>query len=442
MCISPKSSRSGNITNINSFINPKISNKNNVKEESNKYSKKKLSSRNNEILKAPKKNIYKKILPNSIFQFSSNNSTSSNTTSNFNNIKSHNHINFDYDTNSYKNPEYLKRVNKSIKNQNNANDTREKIDNFLQRYKNKMKNSMSNSSTDIMRGHNRSLSKNLNQELIISKIVDKLVAENINKINKYNLELNQQTYKNEIEKNLFGSMTTKEYNLYNNKNKINFLMPPSYKNVISINNIKSPGLNRHSALTSSTMNIYSKKINNQTKTNINFNRPKRPNSNDNMKNIKIQRKNNSKQNYRQKMNLSKSKDITNKTNYNNFSKKQKNLSNGVGLNNNQIEYVQINLFNGGNDEKLLKEGKNLIFNKFEKKRNQYNNKKKQKNKEKEVKLFDSDINYSNDGNYLTNTCLSFNEKSRQSKEVFTPEENHFQAVNYLQLIKNTDKKFG
>ena len=442
MCISPKSSRSGNITNINSFINPKISNKNNVKEESTKYSKKKLSSRNNEILKAPKKNIYKKILPNSIFQFSSNNSTSSNTTSNFNNIKSHNHINFDYDTNSYKNPDYLKRVNKSIKNQNNANDTREKIDNFLQRYKNKMKNSMSNSSTDIMRGHNRSLSKNLNQELIISKIVDKLVAENINKINKYNLELNQQTYKNEIEKNLFGSMTTKEYNLYNNKNKINFLMPPSYKNVISINNIKSPGLNRHSALTSSTMNIYSKKINNQTKTNINFNKPKRPNSNDNMKNIKIQRKNNSKQNYRPKMNLSKSKDITNKTNYNNFSKKQKNLSNGVGLNNNQIEYVQINLFNGGNDEKLLKEGKNLIFNKFEKKRNQYNNKKKQKNKEKEVKLFDSDINYSNDGNYLTNTCLSFNEKSRQSKEVFTPEENHFQAVNYLQLIKNTDKKFG
>ena len=442
MCISPKSSRSGNITNINSFINPKISNKNNVKEESTKYSKKKLSSRNNEILKAPKKNIYKKILPNSIFQFSSNNSTSSNTTSNFNNIKSHNHINFDYDTNSYKNPEYLKRVNKSIKNQNNANDTREKIDNFLQRYKNKMKDSMSNSSTDIMRGHNRSLSKNLNQELIISKIVDKLVAENINKINKYNLELNQQTYKNEIEKNLFGSMTTKEYNLYNNKNKINFLMPPSYKNVISINNIKSPGLNRHSALTSSTMNIYSKKINNQTKTNINFNKPKRPNSNDNMKNIKIQRKNNSKQNYRPKMNLSKSKDITNKTNYNNFSKKQKNLSNGVGLNNNQIEYVQINLFNGGNDEKLLKEGKNLIFNKFEKKRNQYNNKKKQKNKEKEVKLFDSDINYSNDGNYLTNTCLSFNEKGRQSKEVFTPEENHFQAVNYLQLIKNTDKKFG
>ena len=116
---------------------------------------------------------------------------------------------------------------------------------------------MSNSSTDIIKGHNRSLSKNLNQELIISKIVDKLVADNINKINKFNLDLNHKTYKNELEKTLFGSMTTKEYNPYNNsKNKINYLMPPNYKNVISINNIKSPGLSRHSALTSSTMNIY------------------------------------------------------------------------------------------------------------------------------------------------------------------------------------------
>ena len=443
MCISPKSSRSGNITNINSFINQKNTNKNISKEDITKYSKKRLSSRNNEPLKAPKKNIYKKILPNGIFQFSSNNSTSSNTTSNFNNVKTHNIINFDYDSTTYKNPDYLKRNNKPIKNQNNTNNTKEKIDNFLQRYKNKMKNSMSNSSTDIMRGHNRSLSKNLNQELIISKIVDKLVAENINKINKYNLDINHQPYKNEIEKTLFGYNTTKEYNPYNNKNKINFLMPQNYKNIISINNIKSPGLSRHSALTSSTMNIYSKKTNNQINSNANINKPKRPNSNDNMKNVKIQRKNNSKtNNNKSRMNLSKSKDIINKTNYNNFSKRQKNLSNGVGLNNNQIEYVQINLFNGGNDEKLLKEGKNLIFNKFEKKRNQGNTNKKQKNKEKEVKLFDSDINYSNEGNYLTNTCLSFNEKSRQSKDAFTPEENHFQAVSYLQLIKNNDTKFA
>ena len=288
MCLSPKSSRSNNISNINSFINTKNVQKNTSKEDSEKLSKKKLSSRNNEILKAPKKNIYRKILPNSILQFSSNNSTSSNTTSNFNNVKTHNHINFDFDSNTYKNPEYLNRNKKCINNQNNTNNTKEKLDNFLQRYKNKMKNSMSNSSSDIMRGHNRSLSKNLNQELIISKIVDKLVAENINKLNKYNLELNHKTYKNEFEKNLFGSMTTKEYNPYsNNKNKINYLIPPQYKNVISINNIKSPGLSRHSALTSSTRNIYSKKINNKTNSNLNNTKQKRPNSNDSMKNIKI-----------------------------------------------------------------------------------------------------------------------------------------------------------
>ena len=448
MCISLKSSRSSNITNINSFINQRNTNKNITNDDSEKNTKKKLSSRNNEMLRAPKKNLYKKILPNSIFQFSSNNSTSSNTTSNFNKVKSHNYINFDFDTYSYINPDYLKRNNKSIKNQNNqnkVNNQKERIDNFLERYKKKMKNSMSSSSTDIKRGHNRSLSKNLNQELIISKIVDKLVAENMHKINKYNLELNHQTYKNEIEKNLLGSMTTKEYNPYNNKNKINFLIPPNYKNIISINNTKS-GLNHHTALTSSTMNIYAKKINNQTNcnvnTNINNSKQKRPNSNDNMKNINIQKKNNSKSKNKPKMNLSKSKEIINKTSYNNFSKKQKNISNGVGLNNNQIEYVQINLFNGGNDDKILKEGKNIIFNKFDKKRNKYNSKKKQKNKEKEVKLFDSDINCSNDGNYLTNTCLSFNEKSRQSKENFTPEENHFQVVNYLQLIKISDKNFG
>lgn len=443
MCLSPKSSRSNNITNINSFIISKNNNKNISKEDSDKFSKKRLSSRNNEMLHAPKKNIYKKILPNSILQFSSNNSTSSNTASNFNNVKTHNQINYELDSNTYKNPDYLKRNNKYIKNKinSNANNTKVKIDNFLQRYKNKMKNGMSNSSTDIIKGHNRSLSKNLNQELIISKIVDKLVEDNINKINKFNLDLNHKTYKNELEKTLFGSMTTKEYNPYNNsKNKINYLMPPNYKNVISINNIKSPGLSRHSALTSSTRNIYSKKINNRT--NANLNNQKRPNSNESMKNIKVQRKNNSKSNHKTKMNLSKSKDIINNVNYNNFTKRQKNLSNGLGLNNNQIEYVQINLFNGGNDEKLLKEGKNLIFNKFDKKRNQYNNKKKIKNKEKEVKLFDSDINYSNDGNYLTNTCLSFNEKSRQAKETFTPEESHFQAVHYIQLIKKNDKKFG
>ena len=71
MCLSPKTSRS----NINSFFNIKSKNRNTSKEDiDNKLSKKRLSSRNNEI-KNPKKYLYKKIIPNNLLQFSSNNST-------------------------------------------------------------------------------------------------------------------------------------------------------------------------------------------------------------------------------------------------------------------------------------------------------------------------------------------------------------------------------
>ena len=69
-------------------------------------------------------------------------------------------------------------------------------------------------------------------------------------------------------------------------------------------------------------------------------------------------------------------------------------------------------------------------------------KKINKSKDKEVKLFDNDINCSNDGIYLTNTYLSYNDKSKRYKEITTPEENHFQAIAYIQLIKNNDKKFS
>ena len=64
-----------------------------------------------------------------------------------------------------------------------------------------------------------------------------------------------------------------------------------------------------------------------------------------------------------------------------------------------------------------------------------------KNKEKEVKLFDSDINGSNDRLYMTKSFLRFNNKSRLNKDFSTPEENHFQAVNYIQLIKNNNQNF-
>ena len=454
MCLSPKTSRS----NINSFFNMKSTNRNTSKEDTdNKLSKKRLSSRNNEIIKNPKKNLYKKIIPNNLIQFSSNNSTSSNT-SHLNNVKTNNHLFNEYE-NEYKNPNYIKRNMKYFKHQDYSNilinNTKEKIENIFQKYKKKTYNrnniNNSNSNYNNKTKHNRSLSKNLNQDLVISKIVDKLVIDNINKINKLNLNLNPKPKKFDkfdIEKTFLGSLTTKEYNPYlktNSKTNINFPIPTNSKNIISINNINSLAISRHSALTSSTGNIYTKKTLRQ----INSNKPNRPNSNDNIKKNKNIKKSCSNGNNKKGkvMNLSKynSKPVNNNITFNNYYKKQKKYSNGVGLNNNKIEYVQINLFNNGHDDEISKE-KNYLSNRIEKKisngGNNNSNLKNLKNKEKEVKLFDSDINGSNDGIYMTKSFLSFNDKSRLTKDFFTPEENHFQAVNYVQLIKNNNIKFS
>ena len=441
MCLSPKTTRS----NINSFFNLKNTNRNKSKEDKDsKLSKKRLSSRNNENIKNPKKNIYKKIIPNNLIQFSSNNSTSSNA-SHLNNVKTHNHIFNEYES-GYINPDFIKRNMKYFKKQDYTNilinNSKEKIDNIFQKYKKKTYNSHVNS--NIKARHNRSLSKNLNQDLVISKIVDKLAIENINKINKLNLNLNSNQKKFDIEKTFLGSdsLTTKDYNPYlktNTKNNINFPISTNYKNIVSINNINSLGITRPSALTSSTRNIYSRKTSRQIKSS----RPNRPNSNDNIKKNKNIRNKGANNKKGKVMNLSKSKDIKNNITFNNYYKKQKKYLGGVGLNNNKIEYVQINLFNNGQEDKFSKD-KNYIFSKIEKKgiSNGNSNKKNiKKNKEKEVKLFDNDINGSNDGLYLTKSFL-FNDKSRLTKDLFTPEENHFQAVNYVQLIKKNNNKFS
>ena len=104
MCLSPRSSGS----NINSFFKSKNNNKKTSKEDNeNKLFQKMLSSRNNEIVSNPKKFIYRKILPKNLIQFSSNNSTSSNT-SYLNNEKTYNKKNDDFES-EYKNQNYLKK---------------------------------------------------------------------------------------------------------------------------------------------------------------------------------------------------------------------------------------------------------------------------------------------------------------------------------------------
>ena len=452
MCLSPKTSRS----NINSFFNAKSINRNTSKENTdNKLPKKRLSSRNNELNKNQKKFLYKKIIPSNLIQFSSNNSTSSNT-SHLNNIKTNNQINNDYEP-GYKNPSYIKRNMKYFKRQDYStiliNNTKDKIENIFQKYNKKTYNKSSiknqNNNNIIQTKHNRSLSKNLNKDLVISKMVDKLAIDNINKINKFNLNLNQykaKLDKFDIEKTFLGSMTTKDYNPYlitNSKNKITFPINTNYKNIISINNINSLGISRHSALTSSTGNIYTKKTSKQ----INSSRPNRPNSNDNLKKGKKMKNKLDKNKNFKVMNLSKnkSKEFNANMTFNNYCNKKKNNMNGVGLNNNKIEYVQINLFNNGHEDK--NKDKNFIYNRIEKKVSNGNlggnsKIKNNKNREKEVKLFDSDINCSNEGIYMTKSFLNFNEKSRTTKEFLTPEENHFQAVNYVQLIKDNNQKFS
>ena len=438
MCFSPKTSRS----NINSLFNLKNTNKNTSKEDkNNKLSKKRLSSRNNENLKNQKKNLYKKIVPNNLIQFSSNNSTSSNN-SHLNNVKTNNFIFKDLE---FKNPNYIKRNIKYFKRQDYSkilmNNSKEKIDKIFQKYNKKIYNSHINN--NIKTNHNRSSSKNLNQDLVISKIVDKLVIDNINKINKLNINLNSNQNKFELEKTFLGSLTTKDYNPYlksNSKNNINFPISTNYKNIISINNINSLGNSRHSALTSSTRNINIRKTSRQMKSG----KPNRPNSNDNIKKNKNIRHKYVNDKNGKIMDLSKSKEIKNNITFNNYYKKPNKYSGGVGLNNNKIESVQINLFNNGHEDKFSRE-KNNIFNKIEKKSSSNlnsNMKNIKKTKEKEVKLFENDLNGSNDGLYMTKSFLSYNDKSRISKDLCTPEENHFQAVNYIQLIQKNNKKFS
>ena len=424
MCLSPKTGRSNNINSIFQQIN---NNRNNSKEEKdNKFSKKKLSSRNNEIIKNQKKYKFKKNIPNSLIQFSSNNSTSSNTS----------HLNkqkFNEKEIRYKNRDYLKRNMKYFKRQDYSNilinNTKEKIKNIFQKCNKKTYNGQLNYSNfnNNNNRHNRSLSKNLNQDSVISKIVDKLVIDNIHKISKNDLDNN----------NFLGSNTTKEYNPYlktNSKKDLNFPISASLKNIISINDINSLGISRHSAIMSSTSRIYSKKTSRQIKTN----KPNRPNSNDNMKKIKKMNSNHANNKKVKTTNISKTKD-NNSATFNNYYKKQKKYSNAVGINNNKIEYVQINLFNNGHEDKNLKEEN--FFNKNDKKGIRTTNLKcVKKNKEKEVKLIDNDNNASSDGFYITKSF--YNDKSRQTKDLCTPEESHFQAVNYAQFIKQNNKTFS
>lgn len=391
MFISPKSNRS----DINSFVKLNNFNKNNSKENNSKLFKKKLSSRNSEMIKNPKKYVSKKVLSNNFIQFSSNNSTLSNN-SNLNNIE---HIK--------KNMNYKKKENSNLL----LNDTKTKIENLFQKYKNRVQDNNNSK-------HNRSLSKNMNQNLVISKMVDKLIIDNINKINKLNLNLNVKMHKNDFEKTFFGSLTTKEQNLGLKSKAQKVINFP--KSIISLNNINSLAISKQLGLSSSTNNLYFKKSE-STKN-------RRPNSNDNAT------KNNKNKNIKINNDLSKSKEINNIINFNSGKKKQKNYSssNGLGITNNKIGYVEINLFNNGNERKISKE-KNKMSNKGE---NTKNSKKKKNNLKK-----NDEINETNEGTFIIKSDINLSDKNQSKNDIITPEESHFSSVSFLQCIKNNNNNF-
>ena len=278
--------------------------------------------------------------------------------------------------------------------------------------------------------------------MVISKIVDKLVINNINKINNYNTNLNSQKNIFNVEKKYLGSNISKEYNSYlktNSKKDINFPISSNFKNIKSKYDINSLAISRHSALASSTGIKYPKKTSRQIKSHRSIS----PNTNENNKKNKNFKNNCGNNKTTKIINLCKSNNIINNISFNNYLIKQKNYSNDIGFSNNRIEYVQINLFNNRHEEKTSNR-KNNILNKNEKEvtSSKNTNKKNIKNsKEKQTKLFDSDINMSNDALYMTKSFSSSKDKNRQTNDLCTPEENHFQAINYVQLIKNNNKSF-
>ncbi len=439
MCLSPQSRRS----NISNFFKDNNTYRNKSKDDTNKLNYKKLTSRNNEIL-SNKKDKYKKIIPKNLMQFSSNNSnTTSSNNSNLNNAQTYKNIFREYEL-GYKDSDFIKKNIKHFNKKDSSklvNNKKEKYENFFKKYKKKIYNNSNNSKINITNIHNRTMNKNTSKDLIISKVIDKLAVSNLNKLNNLNninLSSNSELIKYDIDNTLLGSITTKNYNSFMNSsnNKIfNFPISTNYKNIKSVINIKSSkGVSRYSAKTSSAKYIHSK----NSKRKINTYKPHYPNSNDNIK-----RNNNNQKNKKVKkvINLSKSKNNVS-LNLNKEYLPDKKIGDDVRLNNNKIEYVQINLFNNGNNKSISK--KNIkIFNEVNKKSTYVKNKEivGNQNENNEILVDINDNEGIHDNIVVTKSFLCFNNKACEEKNIQTPEENHFQAILYIQKIKNNNKIF-
>ena len=420
---------------MSSFFKDKKFNRNKTKDDSNKFNKKNLSSRNIENHSNPKKSNFKKIIPSNLIQFSSNNSTSSNN-SNLNNVRTHKNIFSEFEL-GQKDSDFIRRNIKHFKRQeslhNLMNNTKERYDNLFQNYKKKINNKMLYSKNNLTNIHN---SKNIIQDLVIS-----------NKQKKININSNVDPPKANTKKALINSFIYKDFNSNLNSNSKKEIFSANFKNMKSAYNINSSRLiSGYTSKNSSMGNIHTK----ISIKKMNSVKPHRQNSNDNC--LIMNQINNLKENKFIKLSKSKlkNKNFNKNNNYiknsNNKSYLQKNIGNNVKLNNNKIEYVQINLFNNGVGNKSSKDSIQIL-NKIGKKNNKEKNRVIYRNiqNKKEAKITD-DIKKEKSGIQdnlnTTKNFLCFNDKTLTENDINTPEENHFQAIILIQLIKNNSNKFS
>lgn len=434
MFLSPQTCRN----NLSSFFKDKKFNRNKTKDDSNKFNKKNLSSRNIENHSNPKKSNYKKIIPSNLVQFSSNNSTSSNN-SNLHNVRTHKNIFSEFEL-GQKDSDFIRRNLKHFKRQDSfhylMNNTKERYDNLFQNYKKKINNKILYSKNNLTNIHNKTVSKNIIQDLLISS-----------KQNKFNISSNVDPSKTNTKNSLINCFIYKDFNSNLNSNSKKEIISANFKNMKSAYNINSSRvISGYTSKNSSTGNIHTK----ISIKKMNSAKPHRPNSNDNC--LIMNQVNNLKENKIIKLSKSKSKNKNfNKNNKyiknsNNKSYLQKNIGNNVKLNNNKIEYVQINLFNNGAENKSSKDSIQIV-NKIGKKKNTEKSRVIYKNKQnkKEAKITD-DINNDKSGIQdnlnTTKNFLCFNDKTLTENDINTPEENHFQAIILMQLIKNNSNKYS
>ncbi len=437
MCLSPQSQRS----NISIFFKDNNTCRNKSKDDTNKINNKKLTSRNKEIFTNSKHDNYKKIIPKNLINFSSNNSNStSSNNSNLNIARTYKNIFRECELSS-KDSDFMKKNRKHFKKNdlsdyiNLLNFKNEKNQNLFKKYKTKINNNSKKNVTNIQ---NRTMNRNYSKDLLISKLIDKLAISNLNRLSNINSSSNSELIKYDLENTLLGSMTTRNYNSFMNSNNdkiFNFPISTNHKSnksVININPAKSK--TKCSSKKSSPNNIiYSKTSSSKVKSN----KLNRPNSNDNL----IRNKNNQKDKKNKKV-INLSKDNASLTLNKGFLP-QKKLGNDVRLNNNKIEYVQINLFNNKNDDKISKEHLQ-IYNESENKNgcNKKNKNGAKKSSSNKKKLVINENGGFQDNIVITKSFLCYNNNKSEERNLDTPEENHFQAILYLQLIKKNSNIYS